>query len=122
MRCSGAPDGWAIGNVADVVLARRFVYAAVEHAGDPQATEAFRALLHVQEGLDASRGIDDDWFCFDTHPAVVQLEDLSEGLIGFELLASVYVPYWERRWRQFVEMQSVIQGPAFKCPQCASAI
>ncbi len=45
VRCSGASRGWAIGNVADVVLARRFVYAAVEHNGPPERSAKFLELL-----------------------------------------------------------------------------
>ena len=34
-RSAGVPDGFAIGSVADAVLARRFVYTAVDHDGPP---------------------------------------------------------------------------------------
>ncbi|KAI0704203.1 hypothetical protein C8T65DRAFT_654204 [Cerioporus squamosus] len=115
VRCSGAPDGWAIGNVADVVLARRFVYAAIEHSGPPEATEAFRCLLQSQEDASPSAEVSQA-------AERTMIEQLIEGLEGFDLLASVHAPYWERRWRQFLEMQVLLEGPAFECPQCKSAI
>ncbi|TFK85843.1 hypothetical protein K466DRAFT_173592 [Polyporus arcularius HHB13444] len=115
VRCAGAPDGWAIGNVADVVLARRFVYAAIEHSGPPEATEAFRCLLQFQDDSAPYAEISEE-----AEYAMVQR--LIDGLEGFDLLASVHAPYWERRWRQFVEMQVLFEGPAFECPQCKSAI
>ncbi|RDX52381.1 hypothetical protein OH76DRAFT_1470354 [Lentinus brumalis] len=115
VRCAGAPDGWAIGNVADVVLARRFVYAAIDHSGPPEATEAFRCLLQFQDDSAPYAEISEE-----AEYAMVQR--LVDGLEGFDLLASVHAPYWERRWRQFVEMQVLFEGPAFECPQCKSAI
>ena len=50
LRRSGASGGWAIGNVADVVLARRFVYAALAHRGAPEAGIQFRALGERERG------------------------------------------------------------------------
>ncbi|RPD60663.1 hypothetical protein L226DRAFT_541065 [Lentinus tigrinus ALCF2SS1-7] len=129
-RCSGAPHGWAIGNVADVALARRFVYTAIEHSGRPEAPApttsnttttntttagGFPQLLQLADDLEAFAWLD-------TEDGVAQLEALCAGLEGFDLLASVYTPYWERRWEGFVEMQALLGGPAFVCPECGSAI
>ncbi|TBU57894.1 hypothetical protein BD310DRAFT_928206 [Dichomitus squalens] len=162
VRCSGASNGWAIGNVADVVLARRFVYAAIEHDGAPEASEKWYELLKRERArqedlfwLTQGRTIDVDiamncerdheihqpgghelrgglWDGLQTGTAgegistqpdeVTALEGLCEDLAQFDLLASVYVPYWERRAREFEAAAELLSGPAFVCPQCRSAI
>ncbi|KAI1792725.1 hypothetical protein LXA43DRAFT_918496 [Ganoderma leucocontextum] len=185
VRSAGAPGGWAIGNVADVVLARRFVYAAVEHGGPPQHSAKFFELLkrerarqedifwlaqrrsgdgtvdstemmdvdmdvgigiasdHGKRRVSTSRqcqwgglwdGLKEDSDCSDggrtlsltgkekEPDEVSALEGLCEDLGQFELLASVYVPYWERRWQKFEEAAVLLDSPDFVCPQCRSAI
>ncbi|KAM5546059.1 hypothetical protein V8D89_000185 [Ganoderma adspersum] len=217
VRRSGAPAGWAIGNVADVVLARRFVYAAVEHDGPPERSARFLELLRrdaarwedvfwleqqkqgkgkgkgdrdgdgdtdvemMNLDLDADSGVDtwrdheklarwgseatataasiwsgfwdginvqEDWDCGDGDgdenvvstsgspgkgkfksterepDEVSAMEALCEDLRQFDLLASPYAPYWERRGREFEEAAAagLLDSPDFVCPQCHSAI
>ena len=186
VRTPGAPHGWAIGNVADVVLARRFVYAAVEHGGAPERSAKFLELLRRERArmedlfwlerrrqtrgdamdVDGSgardHGVDresiwgglwdgvkdaEDSDCEDVDmdregtvstlkssedsvgkgvrrvpDEVSALEALCEDLGEFELLASPYAPYWERRGREFEAAASLMVSPDFVCPQCRSAI
>ncbi|PIL28890.1 hypothetical protein GSI_08936 [Ganoderma sinense ZZ0214-1] len=222
VRRSGVPGGWAIGNVADVVLARRFVYAALEHDGAPERSAKFLELLRrdaarwedviwlerrrqggpshgdvetmdvdMDSGADTQRadlpveleakglgrwgsstrtaaatasatpmevwgglwdgvnlqedsdcGEEEDGGAEETLTAsgspgkgksrsadrepdeISALEALCEDLGQFELLASPYGPYWERRGREFEEAAAagLLDGPDFVCPQCRSAI
>ena len=194
VRTPNAPHGWAIGNVADVVLARRFVYAAVEHNGAPERSAKFLELLRrerartedlfwlerrrqsqrdpdvmdVDVDVDPMRrdhnidresiwgglwdGMQDDAEDSDSDDVDVDmdregtvstlkssensiekgvrrepdevsaLEALCKDLGQFELLASPYAPYWERRGREFEAAASLMVSPDFVCPQCRSAI
>lgn len=229
LRRSGASGGWAIGNVADVVLARRFVYAAVEYDGAPERSARFLELLRrdaarledvfwlerrkqangygqgkeqgdgdgdgdgdttdvdmdmdvtMQPGEDTESdpyheqltrwgseatatastsiwngmNLQEDWDCGEGEGAeegieegtasisssrspgegrsknkkrepdeVSAMEALCEDLAQFDLLASPYAPYWERRGLEFQEAATagLFYSLDFVCPQCRSAI
>ncbi|KAI0752560.1 hypothetical protein C8Q80DRAFT_1146905 [Daedaleopsis nitida] len=151
VRSSGAPNGWAVGNVADVVLARRFVYAAIEHRGRPEHSQSYRDLVdrydrHIKDwlwslrlrtsppgtsdgrgsqgefGLDAGTMDVDAVWQPDRDIEMDALERLCEDLTAFGFLATVYPLYWDQRWREFQEMDEVMNNAAFICPQCRSAI
>ena len=166
VRCSGAPNGWAIGNVSDVVLARRFVYSAIEHNGPVVATSKWfellrrehtrqedlfwltqQKLVNPKSAMDYGRDRENGRCTPTDHPLwgdlwggvdknvegdaevtsalrdeTAALEGLCEDLARFDLLASVYAPYWERRAKEFDAAAELLDSPPFVCPQCRSAI
>ncbi|KAI0366548.1 hypothetical protein BV20DRAFT_1002180 [Pilatotrama ljubarskyi] len=130
VRCSGAPAGFAIGNVADVVLARRLVYAAVQNSGSPERDPHFASLL-VREAARverlAARARDPFWSeSMDgddgEEDVLGYLERLCEELDGFALLASPRSAYWEQRESEYKELGGLFEGPAYLCPHCRGAI
>ncbi|KAH9903218.1 hypothetical protein C8Q73DRAFT_43671 [Cubamyces lactineus] len=116
IRCAGAPAGFAIGNVADVVLARRFVYTAVLNRGDPRASAKLMELLvreQMRESVPFWTGIEES-----SCDVVAHLQELAEQLEDFGTLASPYEKYWDRRMEEYKGLVELFAGPAFKCPQC----
>ncbi|CDO77753.1 hypothetical protein BN946_scf184993.g16 [Trametes cinnabarina] len=136
VRCGGAPQGFAIGNVADVVLARRLVYAAVQNSGDPACTNAFQALLRQTRPF--TPPVSEEpvttafWASMQTVVQSEFVESESEfvtriaklGMMADELglLATPYVPYWDRREREYREVEELLGGSGFVCPKCRGAI
>ncbi|KAI0772998.1 hypothetical protein BD413DRAFT_612463 [Trametes elegans] len=126
VRCAGAPFGLAVGNVADVVLARRLVYAAVQHGGLPERDPRFFGLLMREQVRDSAR-VGTRLACGLMSPAeeeeeVAHLEALCDELAGFETLALPYNPYWDRREEVYKAMGWMFEGLPFVCPQCRGAI
>ncbi|KAI0329779.1 hypothetical protein GY45DRAFT_1304152 [Cubamyces sp. BRFM 1775] len=120
IRCAGAPAGFAIGNVADVVLARRFVYTAVLNSGDPRMSAKFAELLvreQVHESVPFWTGIEES-----SCDLVAHWQELTKELEEFGTLASPYEKYWDRRVEEYKGLVELFNGPAFKCPQCQGAI
>lgn len=123
MRYPNGPGEFAVGNVADVVLARRFVYAAVQHSGPPDQNFQFLHLL-VRLGayqqmweacLEAgTKEGEDEYMTF--------LEDMCEELVEFGLLASPLPSYWEQKEEEYRALEAELAGPAFLCPKCRGAI
>lgn len=133
VRCAGAPDGWAIGNVADVVLARRFVYAAVEYSGRPECSPQYYQLLEREEarqeqlllsrhGSPTAVSADSSETCKSDPDEFDAMADLCADLMTFDLLASVYPLYWDQRLEEYKEMGWLFGRPDFLCPGCGSAI
>ncbi|KAI0672133.1 hypothetical protein C8Q78DRAFT_1068749 [Trametes maxima] len=142
VRCPGAPAGFAIGNVADVVLARRLVYAAVQHNGAPSADPRVRSLVDAcvaaqEKAAQCSFDLDFDFgFGFGSgfgdgagsgvkDGAYVELlqrvcDELAVG--EYATLAEPRVAYWEERVREYAQVGELFGGPAFVCPQCRGAI
>ena len=59
----------------------------------------------------------------DVEAALKELaSDLEAARYEYGLLANVYVPYWERRVRDFEQMGGILCSPAFVCPECGNAI
>lgn len=132
-----AQHGWsAVGNVKEVVLARRFVYAALEgcYPGGPgwQHLEALVArvetmasgetdeVLQVGDAAcrnDASPG--DTVSQWDRGLGV--LRNLCIELNDYFLLASPYLPYWEQRGRE-LDQETWMHSPPLLCPMCKGAI
>ncbi|KAJ8488571.1 hypothetical protein ONZ51_g3483 [Trametes cubensis] len=120
IRCAGAPAGFAVGNVTDVVLARRLVYTAILNHGDPQASTKFAELLareQMHESMPFWTGIEES-----SCDVVAHLRELTAGLEGFGTLASPYGKYWDRRMEEYKILADLFSGPALKCPQCQGAI
>ena len=44
VRIAGGPGNWPLGNVADVVAARRLVYTALAHRGAVERSEAYKTI------------------------------------------------------------------------------
>ncbi|KAI0649739.1 hypothetical protein C8Q79DRAFT_997790 [Trametes meyenii] len=124
VRCASAPAGFAIGNVADVVLARRLVYAAVQHNGapsdDPRVNSLAAACAAVRENAAQwgyADGVKDD-----TYVELLQqvCDELAVG--EYATLAEPRVAYWENRIREYGQVEELFRGAAFVCPQCRAAI
>lgn len=123
VRYPNGPNEFAVGNVADVVLARRFVYAAVQHSGSPNNHFEFLHLL-VRLGayqqmweacLDAgTKEGEDEYITF--------LEEMCKELGELGFLASPLPAYWERKEEEYGAMDAELAGPAFLCPKCRGAI
>ena len=119
VRHAGAPNGWAIGNVADVVLARRFIYAAIEYSGNPGHSPKYQDMADRYEArLENKLGFETDR----DEPELEGLQRLCEELSEFSLLATVYNPYWDKRWEEYEKRGVELDGPAYICPQCRNAI
>lgn len=123
MRYPNGPGEFAVGNVADVVLARRFVYAAVQHSGSPDQNFSF---LHLLVRLGAYQQM---WeACLEAgtkegeEEYMTFLEDMCEELVEFGLLASPLPSYWEQKEEEYKTLETELAGPAFLCPKCHSAI
>lgn len=125
VRYPNGPNEFAIGNVSDVVLARRFVYAAVQHHGPPAASTRFdglRVRVLVQETEQEKRLFTGTKSAEDECGYIAFLEDLCRELEEFGLLASPRLSYWEAKSREYAAMEGLLSGPAFLCPQCHGAI
>ncbi|KAI0357744.1 hypothetical protein OH77DRAFT_1450282 [Trametes cingulata] len=128
VRCAGVAAGFAIGNVADVVLARRFVYAAVQNSGRPEDNPKFSALLTHQDARmekHHARGRALFWPDSDDEEdedVLGYLQQLCEELDEFALLASPRPEYWDQREAEYKALEALFEGPDFLCPQCRSAI
>lgn len=136
VRYAGAPDGWAIGNVSDVVLARRFIYAAIESGGRPEYSVKFTSMVERYHTRMENKFWTDD--TGDTIMVEVDeidaLKFLCQDLMEFGLLASVWEPYWEDRRQQFMQARELLNSPQcmqageplnrpqFVCPSCRNAI
>ncbi|KAL7284789.1 hypothetical protein ACG7TL_002096 [Trametes sanguinea] len=141
VRSAGAPHGFAIGNVADVVLARRLVYDAIQNSGDPACTNTFLEILARTEAFyrapftpPATHDPTDAafWASLQTAISPHHLESeqefaarvalVGEELEGLGLLATPYAPYWERREQEYRQLEALFTGPSFVCPQCRGCI
>jgi len=140
VRRPGPPqEGWsAVGNVTEVVLARRFVYAAFEggHPGGRlsqhlthlvglvEAMERGEMLtdvvVHGEEGNGASSSADLDQLSREDSE-IMMLQNLCVELAQYSLLASPYEPYWQRRQEELKE-ETWMNGPPLICPGCRGAI
>ncbi|KAI0819861.1 hypothetical protein BC628DRAFT_952477 [Trametes gibbosa] len=116
---------FATGNVSDVVLARRFVYDAVQHRGCASDSPRFGALVarvlaaeteQERRLYTGTKSADEDYVY------VGFLEELCVQLEEFGMLASPRKAYWEEKSRLYAEMGEVLAGPAFLCPKCRGAI
>ncbi|KAI8996685.1 hypothetical protein BD414DRAFT_455692 [Trametes punicea] len=120
VRCSGAPAGFAIGNVSDVVLARRLVYAAVQNSGNPASTDRFAELLQREQARSDHvlwPGAEEDDAEFSA-----RIARLGEEMDELGLLATPYERYWERRKEEYEALEELFEGPALVCPKCRGAI
>ncbi|KAI9069051.1 hypothetical protein FKP32DRAFT_1641437 [Trametes sanguinea] len=130
VRCAGTSHGLAIGNVADVVLARRFVYAAVQNSGDPACTNTFLQLLARTEAVYPAptmfwaslQAAISPYLLESDDEFVARIAQVGEEVEELGLLATPYAPYWERRERTYRELQGMFSGPSLICPQCRGCI
>ncbi len=123
IRYPNGPNEFAVGNVADVVLARRFVYAAVQHSGSPDQNFHFLQLLVRLGAYQQMREA-----CLDAgtkegeNEYITFLEDMCEELGEFGLLALPLPAYWEQKEEEYRAVEAELAGPAFLCPKCRGAI
>ncbi|KAI0943579.1 hypothetical protein AcW1_002714 [Taiwanofungus camphoratus] len=123
-----------IGNVNEVVLARRFVYAAFEGARpDGEWAHAVEHLIKQVESIECGGRPKLDGLMNGNaeHEAkneedledekIEVLQSIVERLTEDILLASPYLPYWEQRARE-LEKEELEMGPPLVCPNCLGAI
>ncbi|KAH9925019.1 uncharacterized protein BXZ73DRAFT_50167, partial [Epithele typhae] len=123
VRAQGADGGWAIGNVADVVLARRLVYAALEHRGSfddavavHMLAERHRKRVARVRAIGAARRADA------VTAALNELAEDVQQMPGVEAFAVPRKEYWERRAEECRGLGALFDGVVYECPQCGNAI
>ncbi|OBZ76345.1 hypothetical protein A0H81_03060 [Grifola frondosa] len=129
IRCAGYVEGgWAVGNVRDVVLARRFVYSALEGAGCGEMAHQLEQLVRKAEAYyeQAEPDGDIEMMEYDQETSETMLQDISEGLeeysLSLSLVASPYPRYWERRLGEFTAVSEFFDDLPFVCPGCQNPI
>ncbi|OCH86732.1 hypothetical protein OBBRIDRAFT_796893 [Obba rivulosa] len=124
----------AVGNVTEVTLARRFIYAAFEglYPGGRQYAEVEELVKQAGELEHRVRGLDVDMVRDGEDQSLVKqentlLDDLLElikSLDTYTFLASPYSPYWAARELQLDEDVEAMAAPPLVCPNpdCNNAI
>lgn len=123
----------AVGNVAEVVLARRFLYAAFEGLfPGGHRYSGMDELVKRAEELERRLQLDESEMLVDAEDQPgnredILVEDLTQlcTILGeYSLLASPYLPYWEAREPSLDEEVEAMAAPPLLCPneECGNAI
>ncbi|KAL6298969.1 hypothetical protein BKA93DRAFT_743202, partial [Sparassis latifolia] len=114
----GSTDGvLPFGNVVEVVLARRFIYATFEAVcAQPGGSwhSQINSLTQQVEAMERGDQVGD-------LEHIKALEKVCNELAEVSLLASPYAPYWEKR-EQDLTIETWMNCPPLICPKCHGAI